>query len=182
MSNKWQRGAAEEKVLPFKEEMGKIGPRHPQWQLRVKAEIVSLTNYLSFLKDQFPRPWFQLKPDPDPKYNFMIWKGFIQIPARPEIKFDMVILLSSEYPNVIPRCFLDSDIVEYAGKLYLKNTFTDPLIKKNYVMICHDHMGEVEDAWAPNLSIAHFFIREVWFWFGAMQNMIIAEWDKKHKK
>ena len=112
----------------------------------------------------------------------MIWRGFIQVPKRPEIKFNMLILLNSEYPKVIPRCFLEESVVNYTGKLYIKNIFNDKDSGKNYMMICHDHMGEVKDAWEPNLTIAHFFIREVWFWFAAMQNHIISEWDKKHQK
>ncbi len=56
----------------------------------------------------------------------MLWKGFIQVPKIPEIKFDMLILLSSEYPKVIPRCFLEKKIADYTGKLYPNNNFKDP--------------------------------------------------------
>ncbi len=49
-------------------------------------------------------------------------------------------------------------------------------------MICHDHMGEIKSVWGPNLTIAHFFIREVWYWFAAMQNTIIKQWNVKNNQ
>jgi hypothetical protein len=173
---------AERYVPPFAEKWGQVGPKHKAWQQRVKLEIISLSRYLNFLKADLPRPWFQLKPDPDPKYNFCIWRGFLQIPQRPEIKFRMVILLSSEFPKVIPRCFLEDRVAEYCGKIYTKNIWKDA--KDNgrpYIMICHDHMAEVEGAWAPNLGICHFFIREVWYWFAANQGLMIQATDNRKK-
>ncbi len=180
-SKSWQTGLAEQYIKPLSKEFANIGPKHPRWKDRVKAEIMSLAKYIQFLSTEFSVPWLQIKPDPNPKYNFMLWNGFIQVPQRNEIKFDMVILLNSEYPLVIPRCFLEEKITKYSGKIYLKNCYKDPVTNKNYVMICHDHMGEVVNAWEPTLGIAHFFIREVWFWFAAMQNHIINEWDRLHK-
>ena len=178
--NRWNAGLAEQYVPPFNEKWGSVGPTHPQWQERVKLEIISLSKYINFLKSELPYPWFILKPDPNPKYNFLIWRGELRIPSRRDIKFDMIILLNSEYPKVIPRCLLSEEISNYCGKIYLKNTFTDPVSKKTFVMICHDHMNELAHAWAPNLGIVHFFIREVWFWFAAMQNIIIENYDNKH--
>jgi len=104
----------------------------------------------------------------------------------------LIIVLSGEYPKVSPRAFIEDSLVELAGsKIYLKNRFPpkmdeenkwvrDPVTGKSFVMICHDHMSEVKDAWTPNLGIVHFFIREVWFWFAAMQNLIIKEYDRNH--
>ena len=54
------------------------------------------------------------------------------------------------------------------------------MTKKTYVMICHDHMSELQQAWEPSLGIVHFFIREVWFWFASMQNLIIDNWKEIH--
>ncbi|MHA1728672.1 MAG: hypothetical protein ACTSWY_08050 [Promethearchaeota archaeon] len=176
----WHRSLAERYVPPLADEWAKIGPKHSRWKERVKLEIISLAKYVQFLSSEFKIPWLQIKPDQNSKYNFMLWRGYIQIPKRPDIKFDMVILLSSEYPAVIPRCFLEENITKYTGKIYLKNQYTDSNSGKVHVMICHDHMGEVSDVWNPTLGIAHFFIREVWFWFAAMQNHIITEWDRLH--
>lgn len=180
LNKSWQSSLVEQYVKPLDSRFSEIGPKHPLWKERIKEEILSLATYVKFLSSEYPIPWLNLKPDPNPKYNFMIWRGFIQVPSQPEIKFDMVILINSEYPKVIPRCFLEEKIADYVGKLYIKNIFTDPDTNKKYIMICHDHMGELKDAWAPNLTIAHFFIREVWYWFAAMQNNIIAEWNKKN--
>jgi hypothetical protein len=181
MGNQWHAGLAERYIPPFKSKWESVNPKHPQWHERVKLEIISLSKYVNFLKSELPRPWFVLKPDTNPKYNFCIWKGYLQVPSEPQIKFEMVILLNSEYPKVLPRCLLEEKITNYCGKIYLKNTWTDPITKKSYVMICHDHMSELQQAWEPNLGIVHFFIREVWFWFAAMQNLIIDNWKKIHQ-
>jgi hypothetical protein len=114
------------------------------------------------------------------------------VPARPEIKFDMIIALSGEYPKVSPKAFVEESLIGLAGsKIYLKNRFPqqqdtetgewakDPETGKSFVMICHDHMAELQNAWTPNLGIVHFFIREVWYWFAAMQNAIIEEFDRQ---
>lgn len=178
--NGWNAGLAERYVPPFKTQWENVTPKHPQWHERVKLEIINLGKYVTFLKSELPRPWFLLKPDTNPKYNYCIWRGHLQIPSEPQIKFEMVILLNSEYPRVIPRCLLESKITDYCGKIYLKNIWKDPETKKDYVMICHDHMSELAHAWAPNLGIVHFFIREVWFWFASQQNHIIENWHKKH--
>ncbi len=177
---KYFRSLAERYVPPMAKKWGKVGPRHPAWKKRIKLEIVTLSKYIKFLKSELPRPWFQLKPDPNPKYNYTLWRGFITIPKRPEIKFKMVILLSGEYPNVIPRCLIEDRITNYTGKMYLKNNWTDPEDNIKYTMICHDHMGQVEGIWEPNLGIAHFFIREVFIWWAAQMNLIIKVWDEKH--
>ena len=174
----WQSSLAEQYVQPLEERWGTVGPKSPLWKERVKLEVLTLTEYIKFLSSEYPFPWLYLKPDQNPKYNYMVWKGFIQVPKIPEIKFDMLILLSSEYPTVIPRCFLEKKIADYTGKLYPNNTFKDPETQKEHIMICHDHMGEVKRVWAPNLTIAHFFIREVWYWFAAMQNTIVKQWNK----
>jgi hypothetical protein len=178
----WHSSLAERYITPFSLELAGVGPKHPRWKERVKQEILALAKYVQFLSSEFSIPWLQIKPDQNPKYNFMLWRGYVQIPKRTDIKFDMIILLSSEYPQVIPRCFLEESIVNFTGKLYQKNQYRDPDTEKTYVMICHDHMEEVSDTWEPILGIAHFFIREVWFWFAAMQNYIISEWDKQKSK
>ncbi len=177
-NSKWNPGLAERYIPPFNGKWGRVGPKHSAWHERVKLEIIALSKYVTFLKSELPRPWFLLKPDANPRYNFSLWRGYLQVPSRPEIRFDMVILLNSEYPRVIPRCLLEKSIADYCGKIYLKNTWTDPQTRKEYVMICHDHMAELANAWESHLGIVHFFIREVWFWFAAMQNLIIKNWDK----
>jgi len=178
--NKWNVGLAERYVPPFTSKWTRVGPRHSLWHERVKLEIISVSKYVQFLKSELPRPWFMLKPDANPKYNFCLWRGYLQIPAHPQIRFEMVILLSSEYPQVIPRCFLEKRITNYCGKIYLKNVWKDPQSGKEFVMICHDHMSELAHSWDSSLGIVHFFIREVWFWFAAMQNIIIEEYRKQH--
>ena len=51
---------------------------------------------------------------------------------------------------------------------------------EKYVMICHEHMETVDEAWHPQLTIAHFFIREVFYWWAAQQNLIIDSWNEKN--
>lgn len=67
--------------------------------------------------------------------------------------------------------------MEYCGKIFLKNIWEQE--GKKYVMICHEHMSNTQ-AWRENLGIVHFFIRQVWVWWAAQQNVIIKEYDK-HK-
>ncbi len=94
----------------------------------------------------------------------------------PEINVDLKVLLTSEYPKVCPRCFAEEKIVNYCGKIFLKNIWEQE--GKKYVMICHEHMSNT-NAWKENLGIAHFFIGQVWVWWAAQQNVIIKEYDKK---
>jgi hypothetical protein len=190
----WQVGIAELQVPPFSAQWEAVGPRHPQWFKRIELEGVLLKKYLDYLKSENSPPWFKIMPDMKPPINGTVWRGFISVPTRPEIKFDMVILLSADYPKVSPRAFVEERLIGLAGsKIYTKNRFPpakepnpatgewpkDPVTGKSFVMICHDHMSQLEGAWTANLGIAHFFIREVWYWFAAMQNFIIEDFDKQ---
>lgn len=157
-----------------------LTPKHPKWQERVKIEILNVAKYVKFLQRKGGRSWFFLAPNKEPKYNFMKWEGMLVVPSKPEIKFKMVILLPGNYPYSCPRAFVEEKIVDYCGKLYLKNIWEEPNGEK-YVMICHDHMSEVEDAWKPTLTIAHFFIREVFYWWSAQQQLVIDEWNRCKK-
>lgn len=175
----WAEGVVDQAVPKFPDAMRDVTPKHPAWKSRVKFEVEAIVRYLQFLKAKGARPWFQLTPLDNPRYNFMIWKGQLMVPDRPEVKFNIRILLTSDFPKVAPRCFADIDIMNYCGKIYTKNIWKDPdEPAKQFVMICHDHMAQ-QEAWADNLGIAHFFVREVWFWWGAQQNVILQEFDKR---
>nr|MDO8112106.1 hypothetical protein [Candidatus Sigynarchaeota archaeon] len=188
----WQVGLAELRVPPFTEKWESVGPKHPEWNERIKLEIHALGKYIEFLRSEGSKPWFYIKPDT--RFKGVIWRGYITLPTHPDLKFDMIILLSGEYPRAMPKAFIEDSLIELAGsKIYVKNRYPppskddpapkqwpkDPETGKSFVMICHDHMSAVEGAWAPNLGIVHFFIREVWFWFAAMQNVIIREHEKR---
>lgn len=182
MSNEWQRTKVEKQVPEFIPKWSEVNPKHPAWKDRIRLEVVLLKKYLEFLKSEGAMPWFQLKPDTDEKYRWLRWFGFLRIPQRPELQFNIIILLPPEYPLVFPRCFIEERIAKYCGgKLYLKNRIkgSDGI---PYVMICHDHMNDL-NAWKPTLGIAHFFIREVWYWWSAQINFIIRMYDElEHKK
>jgi hypothetical protein len=105
-----------------------------------------------------------------------VWTGNLLVPERPEIDFEIKVLLTSEYPKVCPRCFAEEKIMEYCGKIFMKNIWEQD--GKKYVMICHEHMSDT-NAWNANLGISHFFIRQVWVWWAAQQNVIILEYDKR---
>lgn len=167
-------------LIKFPKTLIDIGPKHPKWQERVKIEILNLTQYVKFLQKKGGRSWFFLAPNKNPKYKFIKWDGYLQVPARPEIRFKMVILLPSNYPFACPRAFAEESIAEYAGKIFLKNIWEEDDGEK-FVMICHEHMETVDEAWTPDLTIAHFFIREVYYWWAAQQNLIIDIWNKKNK-
>ena len=124
-----------------------------------------------------------LKPNRNKSYNYQRWDGDLRIPSRPDIRFSIRIVLTSQYPRVFPRAFAEDSIQQYCGgNIYPRNTWfdqEDKLQSKKFVMICHDHMTD-QSAWHPRYSIAHFFIREVWYWWVAKTNRIIEEWDKIH--
>src|SRR5271157_164428 len=175
----WAEGIVDQVVPKCPEKLREVNPKHPAWKTRVKFEVQALMKYLQFLKDKGTRPWFQLTPVENPKFNFMVWKGYLTVPDRSDIQFDIRILLTSDYPKVTPRCFAEQKILNYCGKIYTKNIWNDPEENgKPYVMICHDHMAE-QNAWEQDLGIVHFFVREVHFWWGAQQNIIIQEFDKE---
>ncbi|TXT63147.1 MAG: hypothetical protein BAJALOKI1v1_780010 [Promethearchaeota archaeon] len=173
---RWQRSILDEVIEEFPSEWVYIGPKHPAWRDRIKLEIEKILKYVEFLKINHSRAWFKLFPEKDRRYNYLVWTGEIVVPERPEIKFEIKLLLTSEYPKVSPRCFAEEKIVDYCGKLFLKNIWVQN--GKKYIMICHEHMANTQ-AWNNHLGIAHFFIRQVWVWWAAQQNVIIKEFDKK---
>ena len=68
--------------------------------------------------------------------------------------------------------------MNYCGHLYYENKWNEK--GKEYIMICHDHMVKNKTIeWTPSMTITHFFIREVWYWWAAQQSLIIKEWDKQ---
>jgi len=175
---KYTKSLVDELIPEFKSEWVKVGPKHPRWQERIKMEIGYILKYIQYLKKLSNEPWFRLVPSKNPRHNYLIWNGHILVPKRPEIKFDIVILLTSEYPKNCPRCFADEKIIDYCGKLYFGNIWKQD--GRKYVMICHDHMSETT-AWKETLGIVHFFIREIWIWWMAQQNFIMQNWDEKNE-
>jgi hypothetical protein len=172
----WQRSILDEIIQEFPENWIPVNPKHPAWKDRVKIEIEKIMQYINFLRKTNNKPWFKLFPEKNPRINYLIWGGNLVVPEKPEIDFDIKVLLTSEYPKVCPRCFVEEKILEYCGKIFLKNIWEQD--GKKYVMICHEHMSNTH-LWNENLGIVHFFIRQVWIWWAAQQNVIITEYDKK---
>ena len=158
----------------------KISPSSTEWNSRVALEIKNLMSYIDYLKGVDRGLWFFLRPCTDKKYNFQRWDGVLKVPGRPDIEFELKIILTSEYPHVYPRAFAEEKIKEYcAGNIYPKNIWQDSENpSKNYIMICHDHMTDLQ-AWNPGFSLTHFLVREVWYWWMSKLNRVIVEWDKK---
>lgn len=175
-------GSTVEGVVPeFPEFLIKVTPAHPSWKKRVELEIHLLKRYVTHLQNQGSIPWFQLAPHSDKqKYNYRNWYGHILIPQRPEIKFDLVILLQKTYPLSCPRGFISSVVQDYTDHLFIRNVWKQD--GKEFIMLCHEQMDTIELAWKPTLGIAHFFIREVWYWWAAQQNSIIRGWERVHGK
>ncbi|MHA2365098.1 MAG: hypothetical protein ACXAC7_14160 [Candidatus Hodarchaeales archaeon] len=173
---------AEKSIIVFPKQLTNVTPSHPAWSKRVSLEIRNLMQFIDFLKKKPNSLWFFLKPCDDRRFNFQRWDGSLKIPSRPDIAFNLRIVLTSEYPKVFPRAFAEESIKDYcAGNIYPKNIWQDNSKDPNsskFIMICHDHMKDTK-AWQPELSIAHFFIREVWFWWTSKINRVIIEWDKK---
>lgn len=184
MNNKaWFMVPTEEVINKMKEELHYAGPDHPLWIERVKEEIDNINLYIRFLIDQKGKPWFKLFPYMEEKFRFMIWKGYICIPYRKEVKFDIIVLLPKTYPVDCPRALIDEIILHKysAEKIYTQCTYTDPMTNKTFVMLCHDHMRALAGNWHPSLTIAHFFIREINTWWLAMQESVLTIWDELHQ-
>ena len=171
----WQRSILDEIIQEFPEEWALIGPKHHLWKDRVKLEIEKIMKYINFLRMTQNKAWFRLFPEKNPRYNYLIWDGNLLVPDNPDINFDIKILLTSEYPKVCPRCFIHDNVIDFCGKLFLKNIWEQD--GKKYVMICHEHMSSTH-SWNDNLGIVHFFVRQVWIWWAAQQNVIIQEYYK----
>ena len=157
-----------------------VSPSSVNWNSRVALEIKNLMSYIDYLKRLENSLWFFLKPSTDKRYNFQRWDGVLKVPTRPDIQFELRIILTSEYPYVYPRAFAEESIKDYcAGNIYPKNIWQDTENpSKNFIMICHDHMKELK-AWSPGFSLTHFLVREVYYWWMAKLNRVIIEWDKK---
>lgn len=173
----WNKSVLDELIPEFPDKWSNITPKHPSWKDRVKLEIEKIMQYINFLKNIRNEPWFRLFPEKDPKFNYMVWSGSLMVPENLNINFEIKVLLTSEYPKVCPRCFAEEDIINYCGKVFLKNIWNQN--GKKYVMICHEHMTNT-NAWQPTLGIVHFFIRQIWVWWAAQQNIIIKEYEKRN--
>ena len=127
----------------------------------------------------------KLEPDREKKNNFRIWRGHVLIPHNPKIKFSIIVVLSNKYPKTFPRAFIHESVLEYTGKIYTQSIWDDDKTKEKYLMMCHEHMsnhaGDTDfNVWHPQLGIAHFFLRQIWLWWAAQQNLVESEWLKKH--
>ncbi|MHA1758762.1 MAG: hypothetical protein ACTSVV_18495 [Promethearchaeota archaeon] len=176
---KWQKSIIDELIQEFPEEFIYISPKHPAWKDRIKFEIDKIIKYVNFLRNTQNEAWFRLYPEKTPRFNYQVWTGFLMVPNRPEIKFEIKVILSAEYPKVSPRCFIEESILNYCGKVFVKKTWKQD--GRKYVEICHEHLFKA-NAWNPRLGIVHFFMRQIWVWWAAQQNIIIQEFDAKYIK
>ncbi|MCY3412151.1 MAG: hypothetical protein INQ03_11010 [Candidatus Heimdallarchaeota archaeon] len=175
MSDEYFESEAEKLFVKFDDERLQIGPKSRNWTDRVKLEMKNVSVYINYLQDQKNALWFRLAPSRDKKYNYRVWEGFLKIPGRDDIRFDMAIVLTSDYPKVFPRCFVEEKIIDYAaGNLYIENKWQ--MNGKTYVMLCHDHMKDL-NVWSPNLSIAHFLLQEILVWWNSKMNVVLKMWD-----
>jgi hypothetical protein len=165
-----------EKFVPsFSAKWASVGLKHPNWAKRVQLEIVLLSKYQEFQKVEGFSPWITLMPDKDPKYNNSLWRGEIFFSSNRSVSFKIIVLLSSEYPKVPPRCFIEEKIAQYCGKLYLKNAWVDHNNNSKYVMICHDHMIELLGGWVPTHGIVQFLISTVHLWYAGNHNLVLEQ-------
>ncbi|MBD3190077.1 MAG: hypothetical protein GF308_05515 [Candidatus Heimdallarchaeota archaeon] len=180
LKKRWFPVPAEHAVLKMDGLLENIGPKHPVWSKRVKAEILNIESYRKFIRKQGGIPWFHLVPSKKKAYNFLLWEGYLRVVSRPEIRFDFIILLPATYPTNCPRALIDEVVLKKykCSKIYANNTYVDKDTKKTYVMICHDHLKEVGEVWTPSLTIAHFLIREVHTWWTAQQNLVLTTYDE----
>ncbi len=172
---------AEEELLIFDDKRLQIRPKSSNWVKRVKVEITNIQKYLAFLRKQQNALWFDLAPDRRKEFKYKVWKGQFKIPSRPDIYFDMRVILTNEYPHAMPRAFIEDSITKYTSKhLYLNSRWDRTMDKaetKSFVMICHDHSKEFE-LWTPNLSIAHFLLRQILYWWNAKINILVDRFDE----
>ncbi len=171
----------EKVLLHFEDKRLQINPKNSNWIKRVKVEINNIQRYLEFLRNEKNALWFDLAPDKRKEFNYKVWKGTFKVPSRPEITFGMRVILPNEYPKAMPRAFIEDSVTKYSSKhLYLNSRWDKNVDKKetkSFVMICHDHMKEFE-SWTPDLSISHFLLRQILYWWNAKLNIIVSRWDE----
>ncbi len=164
----------EEDIPEIPDSISKISPTDGDWMDRVKIELALLVRYSKLLKKRKHRQWFRLVPRTRSNDNYQIWRGYVKVPARPKVKLDLAVVLTTEYPGVMPRAFLDEKVSDLCDKLWPKLTWTED--DKRFVMICHDHMKGLAQAWHQKLGIVHFLSRQVWIWWIAQQELIMRHW------
>ena len=175
------KSPAENVLKEFPDPLINVTPKHQLWDKRVQVEVKNLIEYIEYLKQKEGQLWFFLKPTSNKKYDYKRWDGNMYVPSQPDIKFDIRVVLPSEYPLVYPVAFAEKSIMDYcAGHIYPHNIWIDEEDRtREFIMICHDHMKEQERAWDPHLSIAHFMIREIHVWWMSKVNTVIREWNLK---
>ena len=184
MSSRLFKSPAENVLKEFPSNLIQVNPKHNLWEKRVLVEAHNIKEYLAYLDSKIDQMWFFLKPSRDKQYNYKRWDGNIKVPYRPDIEFEIRVILPTGYPLISPTCFAEKKIMEYcAGHIYPYNIWKDiegpDASPKEFVMICHDHMKE-QVAWDPHLSIAHFLIREVQIWWMSKINTVLNEWNSKN--
>ncbi|MEM2637601.1 MAG: hypothetical protein QXL15_04570 [Candidatus Korarchaeota archaeon] len=157
-----------------------VGPKHPSWMKRVKLENIIFENYIKYLIAHNISPWINIIHSDDPADKGFVWEGSVWMPQNPRINFSLIILVPSNYPIVPPRAFLEDTIMEYVQKkIYVGGKLERH--GKKYVMLCHDHLKEIENIWKPTYTLTHFIIHEVWYWWNAMVGEIEKVWNERHK-
>lgn len=155
-----------------------VTPKHPGWEKRVKYEGRSLSLFMQQQKTQPHIPWCRLRPKGNPDYRYLVWEGAFVTPARREIQFDARVLLTSEYPQVAPRCFVERRVLKYAHSISPHDTWRDPETQGEYVMINTPGATGLE-TWNQTFGLVHYLLQEVWVWLALQQDFIIREYDRQ---
>jgi len=158
-----------------------ITPRNRNWDKRIRLEIIQIHKYLKYLSDRGQDRWFQIAPNKDKtKHNYRVWEGKLKVTQRSDISFDIIIILSSKYPKIMPKAYIEKDVLKYSrnNNIFVNRKYPKEGTHKGkeYVQICHEHM-EDNNYWTPELTIAHFLLREVLIWWNANISTIIKAWD-----
>lgn len=176
-----RRGDPDRILFIFPEVFTHVNPNHSRGAARVKIEVKNLRLYADHLNQLKLKPWFSIAPVLDQNLNFRLWRGKLIVINRPDIVFEILIILGRYYPRIPPRAFIEEKITEICDKhIYTRNLWTQ--FGKKYAMIAHDAFDldyRTQTQWYPNLSIAHFITREIWDWWIIKQDHILQLWDLK---
>ncbi|MCY3412455.1 MAG: hypothetical protein INQ03_12530 [Candidatus Heimdallarchaeota archaeon] len=139
-------------------EEAQVGPKHKNWQSRLKLEMSLILQYLNYIKDHYKKLWFDIRPNNEPKWRGILWEGNLKV-RELENNLPFIILITSEYPKVSPRILVDEIAIKHFRCLYPSNDFI--YNEKRYVNIDHGHF---KDQWRASYNLVHVLDRILLPW------------------
>lgn len=162
-----------ELLIEFSDKWTKVGPDHSQWNERMVFEIDKINNYFKLLKEYHINSWIFFHPEKIEKFKYKLWNGYLQDPNHTQVKFEIYILLTNNYPKIAPRCYIEEKIINYCSYVSPKMTFE----KDGKIFIQMDAYFSKFN-WRPTFGLIHFIVKAVQIWWAVNKNKIVEVYNK----